>query len=60
MDENPDLVDLYFGTQMADMNAATSTKFVQQLCDRPKWAYKAAKHVIGKENQKHKWNCDHK
>ena len=31
-------VDLYFGTQNADMNAARSTKFVQQLCERLKWA----------------------
>ena len=26
-------VDLYFGTQKADMNATTSTKCVQQLCE---------------------------
>ena len=42
--------DLYFGTQKSDMNAATSTKFVQQLLERLKWAYKTAKHVIKKEN----------
>ena len=40
-------VDLYLhGTQNADMNAAMSTKFVQQLCERLKWAYKMAQHVI--------------
>ena len=27
-------VNLYFGTQNVDMNAAMSTKFVQQLCER--------------------------
>ena len=31
--------DLYFGAQKADMNATTSIKFVQQLCDKLKWAY---------------------
>ena len=31
-------VDLYFGTQKVDMNVTTSIKFVQQLCDRLKWA----------------------
>ena len=39
-------VDLYIGTQKVDMNAATSTKFVQQLCERLKLFYKAAQHVI--------------
>ena len=47
-------VDLYFGTQNADMNTATSTKFVQQLCERLKWAYKTAQYVTEKENQTHK------
>ena len=54
-DQKPQLpVDLYFGTQMADMNAATSTKFVQQLCERVKWAYKTAQHVIKRKTKKHK------
>ena len=53
-------VDLYFGTQKADMNATTSTKFVQQLCERLKWAYKTAQHVIEKKDQRHKWNYNHK
>ena len=48
------LVSLYFGTQNADMNAATSTKVLQQSCERLKWAYKTAQHVIEKENQRHK------
>ena len=47
-------VYLYFGTQKADINAVISTKFVQQLCERLKWAYKTAQHVIEKENQRHK------
>ena len=47
-------VDLYFGTQKADMNDTTSTKFVQQLCERLKWAYKTAQQIIEKENQRHK------
>ena len=25
-------IDLYFGTQTADMNATTTTKLIQQLC----------------------------
>ena len=53
-------VDLYFSTQKSDMNAITSAKFVQQLQERLKWAYKTAQHVIEKENQRHKWNYDHK
>ena len=53
-------VDLYFGTQKADMNTTTSTKFVQQLCERLKWLYKTAQHIIEKENQRHKQNYDHK
>ena len=52
------LVNLYFGTQKADMHAATGTKFVQHLCKRLKWAYKTAQHVIEKENQKHMWKYD--
>ena len=42
------------------MNAATSTKFVQQLHERLKWAYKTAQHVTEKEHQRHKHNYDHK
>ena len=53
------LVNLYFGTQKACGNA-TSTKFVQQLCERLKWAYKTAKHVIEKENKRPTWNYDNK
>ena len=53
-------VDLYFGTQKADINATISTKFVQQLCDRLRWAYKTAQQIIEKENQRHKQNYDHK
>ena len=57
---NPQLpVDLYFGTQKADMNA-TSAKPVQQLWERLKWAYKTAQHVIEKENKRHKQSYDHK
>ena len=43
-------VNLYFGTQNAYMNIAMSTKFVQQLCHRLKWAYNTGEHVIEKEN----------
>ena len=54
-DQKPQLpVSLYFGIQKADMNAANSTEFVQQLCERLKWAYKTAKQIIEKENQRHK------
>ena len=49
-------VSLYFGTQKADMNATTSTKFVQELHERLKWAYKTSQHVTEKENQIHKQN----
>ena len=42
-------VNLYFGTQNADMNTTMSTKFVQQLCERLKWAYKTAQHITIKE-----------
>ena len=48
------LVNLYFGTQKADMNVTTSTKFVQQLHERLEWAYKTAQHVIEQENKIHK------
>ena len=48
------LVHLYFGTQKADMSAATSTKFMQQLCERLIWAYKTVQHDTEKENQRHK------
>ena len=44
----------------AYMNATTSTKFVQQLCERLNWAYKTAQHVIEKENKIHKQNYDYK
>ena len=53
-------VDLYFSTQKADMTATTSTKFVQQLCERPKSSYKTSQHVIEKEIKRHKWNYKHK
>ena len=33
------------------MNATASTKFVQQLCERLKWAYKTAQKIIEKENR---------
>ena len=42
------------------MNATTSTKFIQQLHERLKWAYKTTKNVIEKENKRHKWNYNHK
>ena len=59
-DQKPRLpVDLYFGTQKADINATTRTKFVQQLCERLKWAYKTAQQIIEKENQGHKLNYEH-
>ena len=53
-------VNLYYSTQNADMNSATSTKFLQQLHERLQWAYKTAQHVTEKENQWHKQNYDHK
>ena len=49
-----------FGSQKADITAATGTKFVQQLCERLEWAYKTAQQIIEKENQRHKKNYDHK
>ena len=42
------------------MNATTSTKFIQQLWERLRWACKTAQNVIEKENKRHKWNYDHK
>ena len=30
-------VNLYYGTQKADMNATQNTKFVQELCERLNW-----------------------
>ena len=53
-------VSLSFGMQKADMNATTSTRFVQQLCERLKWTYKTAQHAIEKQNKRHKWNHDYK
>ena len=47
-------VDLYFSTQKADMNATSSAKFVQQLSQTLKWAYKTTHHVTEKENEGHK------
>ena len=52
----PMLVHAYNCTlvpQKADMNATTSTKFVLQLHERLKWAYKTAQQVIEKENKIH-------
>ena len=42
-------VDLYFGTQKADMNSTTSTKFVQQLHERLKWPQKLQSIITGKQ-----------
>ena len=42
------------------MNATTSTKFVHQLHETLKWAYKTAQYVIEKKNHIHKWNYNHK
>ena len=42
------------------MNAATSTKLVQQVCERLKWGYKTAQHVIEEENQRQKCIYVHK
>ena len=53
-------VDPFFGTQKVDMNATTSTIFVQQLCERLKWVYNTSQDVIEKENKRHKQNYDHK
>ena len=39
------------GTPKAGMNATTSTKFVQQLHERLKWAYKTAQHFTEKETR---------
>ena len=44
-------VNLHSGIQRADMNATTSTKFVQQLYERLKWAYKTTQHVINKKTR---------
>ena len=52
--------DLSFSTQTADMNATTSTKFVQQLHERIRWAYKTAQKVTERENKRHKQNYNHK
>ena len=39
-------MNLYFGTQSADMNATTSIKFVQQLHERLRWVYRIAQQII--------------
>ena len=41
------------------MNATMSTKFVQQLHERLKWAYETTQHVIEKENKRNRLNYDH-
>ena len=46
-------INLYFGIQVADMNATTSTKFMQW------WAHKIAQKVFDKENELSKQNYDH-
>ena len=38
-------IDLYFGIQIADLCNTTSTKFLQQLQDRLKWAYKVVQEI---------------
>ena len=59
-DEKPWLpVSLYFGTQKVDMNATTSTKFVQQLHERLQQAYKTTQHIMEKENKRHKQDYLH-
>ena len=55
--QNPHiLINLYFNTQTADMNATTSMKFVMQLHERLRWAYKNTQQVTEGENKRHKWN----
>ena len=44
--------NLCFGTQSADMNTTTSTKFVQQLHERIRWAYKNCPTSSTKKEQK--------
>ena len=53
------LVDLYFGTQSTDMNSITSIKFVWQVNEKIRWAYKTAQQVIERENKGYKWNGNH-
>ena len=47
-----------FCTQNTDINTVMSTKFVQQLCERLKWAYKTTQNIIENENQRHKQNYE--
>ena len=42
------------------MNVTNCTKFVQQLHERLKWAYKTTQHIIEKENKILKQNYDNK
>ena len=49
-------VNLYFGTQRADMNATTSTKFIQQLHDRLKVGIQNVQNVTEKETKRYKWD----
>ena len=44
-------VNVYFGTQKTDMNATTSTRFVQQMCERLRWVYRTTQHVIEKKTK---------
>ena len=55
----PFIQSIYFGTQKADMNATTTTKFEQLLHKRLKWANKTVQHVIEKKNKRHKKNYNH-
>ena len=60
-DQKPQLpVDLHISTQNADMSTTTSTKFVQQLCERISRTYKTTQQVIERENRKYKLNYSHK
>ena len=53
-------IDLYFGTETSDMNAKTSTKFMQQLRERLLWTYNMAQQVVEKEHQCYNHNYNHK
>ena len=44
-------VYLYFSIQRADTNATTSIKFIQQLFERLKWAYKTTQNITEKKTK---------
>ena len=47
-------IDILFGTNTAELKGNTSTKYVENLKGRLKWAYKTANEVVKKEQEQNK------